>query len=87
MGSTDNFNVLSKLCTWAMESISTYKATERGNDRLYALEQVRKLARALEEPADTVYNLALSVSQSTSYLILAANIDIAYYLDGCENSA
>ncbi|KAL4913627.1 S-adenosyl-L-methionine-dependent methyltransferase [Aspergillus aurantiobrunneus] len=62
MGSTDaqDVEILLTLSKQAVASVNEYKATQKIDDRLQALEQVRKLARALEQPGDTVYQLALS---------------------------
>jgi hypothetical protein len=44
-----------------MASIGAYQATRNAKTRHSALENVIGLARALEEPADAIYKLFLSV--------------------------
>jgi hypothetical protein len=56
-----------------MPSIGAYQATRNAKARHYTLENVTRLAGALEEPADAIYKLFLSVRQDRrrfSYLVI-----------------
>ncbi|PLB53889.1 S-adenosyl-L-methionine-dependent methyltransferase [Aspergillus steynii IBT 23096] len=59
--STEEFTAISALCPKVMRSIDEYQNTAKESDRLSALEQVNKLARALEKPGFAVYKIFFSV--------------------------
>lgn len=63
MGAADNMDpeMLLTLSTQAVASVDAYRATQKADDRLHALEQARGLVRALQKPGDLIYTFVLSV--------------------------